>query len=132
MAKLKSNLIVKFANDTTVVGFISNNNKTSYREEVEKPVNSCHNNNLSLNVDKTKEVVVGFRKGSDDHPPLLFSDSVVERVSSTKFLGVYISDDLTWTTNTNSTVKKFQQPPHFLRRLKRANNPPPILTTFHR
>ncbi len=56
----------------------------------------------------------------------------VERVSSTKFLGVHITEDLTWTTNTMSLSKKAQQRLHFLRRLKRASLPPPILTTFYR
>ncbi|KAL0199363.1 hypothetical protein M9458_007903, partial [Cirrhinus mrigala] len=58
--------------------------------------------------------------------------SAVERVSSTKFLGVHITEDLTWTTNTMSLSKKAQQRLHFLRRLKRASLPPPILTTFYR
>ncbi len=51
--------------------------------------------------------------------------STVERVSSTKFLGVHITEDLTWTTNTMSLSKKAQQGLHFLRRLKRASLPPP-------
>ncbi len=67
-----------------------------------------------------------------DHPPLTIDSSTVERVSSTKFPGVHITEDLTWTTNTTSLSKKAQQRLHFLRRLKRASLPPPILTTFYR
>ncbi len=44
----------------------------------------------------------------------------------------HIKEDLTWTTNTTSLSKKAQQRLHFLRRLKRASLPPPILTTFYR
>ncbi len=44
----------------------------------------------------------------------------------------HITEDLTWTTNTKSISKKAQQRLHFLRRLKRASLPPPILTTFYR
>ncbi len=73
-----------------------------------------------------------FRRNSGDHPPLTITSSAVERVSSTKFLGVHIKEDLTWTTNTTLLSKKAQQCQHFLRRLKRASLPPPILTTFHR
>ncbi len=72
-----------------------------------------------------------FRRNSD-HPPLTIDSSTVEKVSSTKFLGVHITEDLTWTTNTMSISKKAQQCLHFLRRLKRASLPPPILTTFYR
>ncbi len=45
---------------------------------------------------------------------------------------ILITEDLTWTTNTKSISKKAQQRLHFLRRLKRASLPPPILTTFYR
>ncbi|KAI2646751.1 Protein adenylyltransferase SelO [Labeo rohita] len=38
-AKFSSNNIVKFADDTTVVGLISNNDETPYREEVAQLVN---------------------------------------------------------------------------------------------
>ncbi len=51
---------------------------------------------------------------------------------NTKFLGVHIIEDLTWSTNTMSISKKAQQCLHFLHRLKRASLPPPILTTFYR
>ncbi len=87
---------------------------------------------MSLNVEKTKEVVMDFRRNPVDHPPLTIDTSTVERVSSTKFLGVHITEDLTWTTNTKSISKKAQQRLHFLRRLKRASLSPPILTTFYR
>ncbi len=132
-AKFSSNHIIKFADDTTVVGLISNNDEMHYREEVAQLAERCVANNLSLNVEKTKEVVMDFRRrNSTDHPPLTIDSSTVERVSSTKFLGVHITEDLTWTTNTMSLSKKAQQRLHFLRRLKRASLPPPILTTFYR
>ncbi len=132
-AKFSSNHIIKFADDTTVVGLISNNDETHYREEVAQLAEWCGANNLSLNVEKTKEVVMDFRRrNSTDHTPLTIDSSTVERVSSTKFLGVHITEDLTWTTNTMSLSKKAQQRLHFLRRLKRASLPPPILTTFYR
>ncbi|KAL0191921.1 hypothetical protein M9458_010217, partial [Cirrhinus mrigala] len=111
---------------------INNNDETPYREEVALLVEWCGASNLSLNVSKTKEVVMDFRRNSVDHPPLTIDSSAVEKVSSTKFLGVHITEDLTWTTNTMSLSKKAQQHLHFLRRLKRASLPPPILTTFYR
>ncbi|KAL0160672.1 hypothetical protein M9458_044397, partial [Cirrhinus mrigala] len=91
---------------------INNNDETHYREEVAQLAKWCGANNLSLNVGKTKEVVMDFRRNSVDHPPLTIDSSTVERVSSTKFLGVHITEDLTWTTN--------------------VTLPPPILTTFYR
>ncbi len=131
-SKFSSKHIIKFADDTSVVGLISNNDETHYREEVAQLAKWCGANNLSLNVGKTQEVVMDFRRNSVDHPPLTIDSSTLERVSSTKFLGVHITEDLTWTTNTMSISKKAQQRLHFLCQLKRASLPPPILTTFYR
>ncbi len=104
-AKFSSNHIIKFADDTSVVGLISNNDEMHYREEVAQLAEWCGANSLSLNMGKKKEVVMDFRRNSVDHPPLTIDSSTVERVSSTKFLGVHITEDLTWTTNTTSCAE---------------------------
>ena len=52
-----SNTIIKFADATTaVVGLITDNNETAYREEVRDLAVRSQDNNLSLNVIKTKEM----------------------------------------------------------------------------
>ena len=50
-----SNSIIKFADDTTVVGLITNNDKMAYREEVRALGVWCQENNLTLNVNKNKQ-----------------------------------------------------------------------------
>ncbi len=50
VAKHNTNSIVKFADDTTVIGLISNNDEGAYRDEVKNLSIWCHSNNLSLNV----------------------------------------------------------------------------------
>ncbi|CDQ97627.1 unnamed protein product [Oncorhynchus mykiss] len=64
-----SNSIIKFADDTTVVGLITNNNEMAYREEVRALGVWCQENNLTLNVNKTKEMIVDFRKQQREQPP---------------------------------------------------------------
>jgi hypothetical protein len=44
-----------------VVGLITNNDETAYREEVRVLGVWCQENNLTLNVNKTKEMMVDFR-----------------------------------------------------------------------
>ncbi|KAI4876114.1 hypothetical protein NFI96_026138 [Prochilodus magdalenae] len=127
-----SNHIIKFADDTTVVGLISKNDESAYQEEVQRLTDWCRTNNLSLNVDKTKEMVVDFRRTRRDHSPIHIDGSTVEIVKSTKFLGVHLAEDLTWSLNTSTITKKAQQRLYFLRRLRKAHLPPPILTTFYR
>jgi hypothetical protein len=53
VAKHASNSIIKFVDNTTVVGLITNNDETAYRKEVRAPGVWCQENNLSLNVSKT-------------------------------------------------------------------------------
>ena len=130
--RFSTNHFVKFADDTTVVGLIQGDNELAYREEVKHLVDWCKVNNLILNVGKTKEMIVDFRKAQPSHTPLLINDTAVEVVSSTKFLGIHITDNLTWSNNTTALVKKAQQRLHFLRRMRRVSLPPPILTTFYR
>ncbi len=116
-----SNVIVKFADDTTVIGLITDNDETAYREEVSTLTKWCQENHLSLNIDKTKELVVDYRRQSREHTPITIDKTPVERVSSFKFLGVHITEDLTWSAYTDAVVKKAHQRLFFLRRrLKRA------------
>ncbi len=64
-----SNVIVKFADDTTVIGLITDNDETAYREEVSTLTKWCQENHLSLNIVKTKELVVDYRRQSrEPHP----------------------------------------------------------------
>ncbi|KAK3557634.1 hypothetical protein QTP70_032303 [Hemibagrus guttatus] len=124
--------IIMFTNDTAVVGLIRKNNESAYREEVQRLTAWCKANNLSLNVEKMKEMVVDFRRTQSDHSPLNINRSNVEIIKSTKFLGVRLAEDLTWSLNTSSITKKAQQRLYFLRRLRKAHLPPLILTTFYR
>ena len=100
--------------------------------EVSHLTSWCAHNNLSLNVEKTKAIVVDFRRAHTQHPPLTINGAAVERVSSTKFLGVHVSEDLSWTTNTTSLARRAHQRLHFLRKLRRAGALPPIMCTFYR
>ncbi len=87
---------------------------------------------VSLNVSKTKELIVDFRKRHlRPYTPLMISGTPVERVSSFKYLGVNISEDLTWTTHIQTQVKKARQRLYHLRQLRKFRVSPTILKTFY-
>ncbi len=89
-------------------------------------------NGLSLNVSKTKELIVDFRKRQQrPYTPLMISGTPVERVSSFKYLGVNISEDLTWTTHIQTQVKKARQRLNHLRQLRKFRVSSAILKTFY-
>ncbi|XP_064865159.1 uncharacterized protein LOC115108497 isoform X2 [Oncorhynchus nerka] len=83
-------------------------------------------------INKTKEMIVDFRKQQREHPPIHIDGTVVERVVSFKFLGVHITDKLNWSTHTDSIAKKAQQRLFNLRRLKKFGLSPKALTNFYR
>ena len=109
MARHISNTIIKFADDTTVVVPVINNDETAYREEVRDLVVWCQDNNLSLKVSKTKEMNVDYSKRRTKHIPILINRAVVEQVKSFKFLGVHINNKLEWSKHTKTVVKRAQQ-----------------------
>ncbi|KAK3537226.1 hypothetical protein QTP70_003606 [Hemibagrus guttatus] len=69
--------------DTTVVGRISKNDDSAYREEIQSLSAWCSMNNLTLNATKSKELIVDFLKSnSSRHSPIYINGSEVEYVSS--------------------------------------------------
>ncbi|KAK1794359.1 hypothetical protein P4O66_011237, partial [Electrophorus voltai] len=81
----------------------------------------------------TKELIVENRKTKGcTYSPVHINGTEVERVSSFKFLGVHISEDLSWTLNTSHLVKKVYQHLYFLRRLRKDHLSPQILANFYR
>jgi hypothetical protein len=51
----------------------------------------CQENNLSVNVNKTKELIVNFRKQQREHALNHIDRAAVEKVESFKFLGVHMT-----------------------------------------
>ncbi len=63
---------------------------------------------------------------------LCINGKELERVDSVKFLGIHMTEDLTWSLNTCSLVKRAQQRLFFQRKLKQAGLPPKLLVSFYR
>ncbi len=96
----------QFSDDTTVIGLITDNDETAYREEVSTLTKWCQENHLSLNIDKTKELVVDYRRQSREHTPITIDKDTCGAVSSFKFLGVHITEDLTWSAHTECSAEE--------------------------
>ena len=98
--------LVKFVDDTELVGKISNDEDARYHKQIENFVNWCDKNYLYLNVSKTKEICIDFRKNQrcpkSDH----IKGEAVERVEIYKYLGVVFDGKLNWKENINPVLKK--------------------------
>ena len=90
----------------STVGLITDNDETAYMEEVRDLAVWCQDNNLSLNVIKTKELIVDYRKKKTEHAPILVDGAAVEQVESFKFLGVHITNKPTWSKHTKTVMKR--------------------------
>jgi hypothetical protein len=54
-------------------------------------------------------MIVDYRKKRTEHAPIFICGPALEQVESFKFLGVYITNKLTWSKHTKTVVKRAQQ-----------------------
>jgi hypothetical protein len=96
----------------------------------------CQDNNLSLNVSKTKERIGDYRKRRAEHTLIHFDGAVIERVESFKFLGVHITNKLSWSKQTKKVVNRARQclfPPQETERIWHGSpDPRKVLQLHHR
>ncbi|KAK3522849.1 hypothetical protein QTP86_005653 [Hemibagrus guttatus] len=123
--------LLKFADDTTVIGLIQDGDESAYRQEIEQLAAWCSLNNLELNMLKTVEMIVDFRRNTPALPPLTIMNSTVPTVESFRFLGTTISQDLKWYTHIDATIKKAQQRLYFLQQLRKFNLPQELRIQFY-
>ena len=89
----------------------------------------CKDNNLSLNMIKTKKMIVDYKKIRAEHAHILINGVVVKQVESFKFLG--ITNKVSWSKHTKTVMKREQQHLLPLGRLKRFGMGPQILNNFY-
>ena len=75
-------------------------------------------------------MIVNYRKKRKEHVPILIDGAAVERVESFKFVGVHITNKITWSKHIKTVVKRARQNLFSLRKLKRFGMGPQILKRF--
>ncbi|KAG8292079.1 hypothetical protein J6590_108613 [Homalodisca vitripennis] len=85
----------------------------------------CHNNDLVLNEKKTKQLVLGRNREVVTRIPEL------DEVSSTKYLGVTIDEDLSWTQHINLLCKKLSTGLYVLRRVRSISDTTTTKTAYY-
>ena len=123
--------LIKFADDTVVQGLISND-ESSYRQAIGWFTSWCNDHFLQLNVRKTKEMVIDFRKNQDPLDPIFINGEEVERVKTYKYLGVTIDNTLNWDCHTDLMIKKLNSRLYFLRKLNTFHVDNTLLTLFYK
>ena len=102
-----------------------------YRTLVDNFVEWSEQNHLRLNVDKTREMVIHFRRKKKPSPPLPMRGEVVEEVEDYRYLGVVIDNRLDWKSNTEAVYKTGMSRLYFLRKRRSFNVCSKMLEIFH-
>ena len=123
--------IIKYADDTSIQALIKcQNDLSNYFSEVSRFCNWCENHFLLLNVKKTKELIIDFRKSDYFHESIIIQNEIVERVLDYKYLGVFFDEKLDWIKNSESLQAKIHQRLHFMRKLSSFSIDKTILNLF--
>ena len=83
---ISKHAIVKNTDDTVIIGLVSNEDVTTYTQEINHFVDWC-NNFLNLNVTKPKEMIADYSKSSHEFTPVNIKCDNVELVEEYKHLG---------------------------------------------
>uniref|UniRef100_A0A8C6LZA4 Reverse transcriptase domain-containing protein n=2 Tax=Nothobranchius furzeri TaxID=105023 RepID=A0A8C6LZA4_NOTFU len=122
----------KYSDDSAVVGCIRDGQEAEYRELVERFVAWCGNNHLTLNVNKTKEMILDFRRNRVESNTVSIMGEEVEVVEEYKYLGVHLDNRLDWRKNSEAVYKKGHSRLHFLRTLRSFNVCSKMLQIFYK
>jgi hypothetical protein len=57
-------------------------------------------------VSKTKQLIVDYRKRRAEQAPIKINGAVVEQIESFMFLGVHITNKLSWSKHTKTVMKR--------------------------
>ncbi|KAI5630500.1 hypothetical protein C0J50_7662 [Silurus asotus] len=106
---------------SNMVGLISKNDESAYREEVQQLTAWCRATTCLC----TKEMVADFRRTQSDHSLVIIDGSSMDIIKSINFLGVHLAENLSWSLNTSSISNKVQQHLYSLSWLRKAHLPPP-------
>ena len=123
--------IIKFADDTVVIGLISDNNEKEYKSTIDYVSHWCSDNFLELNASKTKEIIFDMRKNKNSKEPVIINNTSVALVQSYKYLGVTIQENLKWNEHVEVQEKKANKRMYHVRRLKKQRIDSKIICLFY-
>ena len=100
----ENTIFIKYSDDTAIVDL--SNSIQHYIEEVERFTTWCKDNFLDLNVTKTKELLIDFRKQPPAVSTITIHGEIVERVEKYKYLGIILDNKLKFDSNVLNIYEK--------------------------
>ena len=100
---------VRFSDDIAMLAILRDfASYQSYVSSVIRFSSWCSNNFLHLNVSKTKEMCMDFRRNRTVNSHIVINGEPVEQVDSFKYLGVILDEKLSFTKHVIAVQKKSQ------------------------
>lgn len=121
---------IKYVDDTTLYEVIHPEGRTTedsqsltpnLQDEANKVLKWAQQNHMELNAKKTKEMLITFGKQPSTLASIEIDGHAIDRVQTSKLLGVHISSDLKWDKHVESIHSKASSRIFFLCVLKRTS-----------
>ena len=108
-----SNFFVKLFADDTFLS-LSSQNFNELKKKANFEIKKVHNwliaNKLTLNIKKSKFMIISKRKGVNKNSfKLKINGKAIERCTSYKYLGLFIDDELTWKNHIKHVCQKLSK-----------------------
>ena len=115
--------IYKYVDDSNIFEICQEGDTTQIQESVDMVDIWTNQNDMRLNSEKCKEMIIDFSKKyslTSGIQSVTIGEQVLERVEHAKMLGVTISNNLTWSKHVDNIVSKAGKRVCMLYQLKRA------------
>lgn len=127
-----TNKMVLFADDSTAIIKCSDPNiyKNDINTCLNDIINWLNNNNLVINLNKTK-VMQFYQRCKTPNINIFCNGCVIEEVDKAKFLGITIDNQLTWKPHVEELCKKLSKSAYALYQLSKKVNSQALITAYH-
>lgn len=129
-SSFKNRFILKYADDSVIVSLLQGN-EDNHSPVVDNFVKWCDDSHLQINLTKTKDMAIDFRKNAKTPEPVMIKGQLMEQVQSYKYLGTIIDCTLNFKENFKAVNRKGHQRLFCLRKLARFHIDKTIMTLFY-
>ena len=115
---------ILFADDTTIY-LSSNDHDLMHKimnDELDRLTDWFQANKLSLNATKTNYMLFTNRDTQNLNTTLTLGNSIIDKVKCTKFLGIYIDENLKWNEHTHKVTQKLTRSYYAINKAKHSLN----------
>ena len=109
--------LIKYADDTVFIELLSKNDVLQMDIPAHDLAGWCHDNDLFLNVLKTKELLLCNLRDNPVHNSLIIDGNNVEQVDSFKYLGTVIDKRLRFQEHSMEVIKKARKRLYIMKKL---------------